>query len=1039
MANTVGNRREDQVYGSPLNMALDNGYPFAGQSLPTPSDTPYQTPSRGLSGRSSRQASSSPYSNYSPAPFPPEGDSYFPADDAGDERYSVRDPRRLTQNLDMSLVSQIHSLKKELESKDTLVHTLEESLHQTRSENERLTDDATTQKAEVRSVKLKMQSLERDMLQEFENTVREKDNAIDSVADTRKRLEESKKKIRAQEEDADRSHALWEKDRQDLEDKYRKLEGKNHVLEEHLRTMAAAIDAQNIAHNQPGADVSSDNFGARTGSRQSNRSLDDIYEDKEATHFRDSTRDSRMNGQRRLGGSQMGGMSLAEELDFGDDDDGDDEDDDDYHRAMRSPNALPEENQPTRRYSEDEKARKVMGLHDRSSSQASVTTKDVYANLPRKQSAVSYTDTAMQCSPPSSPLPQMRQYEILSEKSVEQTEHAANQSRKRVAIPNIFIEQTSAAKLDAPKAEATKASRMVSAGCQTVAKTTANVHEALVFAPAAVKETVSSSTQTSDDGLARSNSASNRLSPPSIDVPVIAIHPPASRPGSSHTGVVLPPRTKNAGCQVVIEMPRSQISTSVQTEVQSEKRPVRLPPKLQFSNPLAQASSQYNERRTQAPESSQKSTIEASKRIVPVAPPKSSRRAIPSPPIETNGIRDRPASPRFENAYLGNNDNGPLTSKDRFGPRRPIRSESIFAGFDTTDDGNDKVPSDFSDDSFVNAAPIRKTLSKVQNSWKLVPQSDDALLDRLESTTANDKGEQQSKDSNKNPDQPATSKVPSQTTSKIFQTKAAETHRKPPSTTKEADVRRQALVSNGVAEHAQRARSPSAPNAPGKEVATIAPPFPVPTRSSSRRIPVSASDGAVSPSPYTTSFFSVRRSQDPGRAPAKRKILRKTQSAAAVAKPKAPAYPPPPLPNSSSSSIPGRPKSPRVHPNQFVLPYDDVAELPNQLPMVTRPKSHAGEATIEAPSQQTSVVDAIAQTMVGEWMWKYVRKRTSFGVTETPAAEFESVRSGEAGNSSGVRHKRWVWLAPYENAVIWSSKQPTSGPALLGKGGRKRT
>ena len=29
--------------------------------LPTPSDTPYQTPSRGLSGRSSRQASASPY------------------------------------------------------------------------------------------------------------------------------------------------------------------------------------------------------------------------------------------------------------------------------------------------------------------------------------------------------------------------------------------------------------------------------------------------------------------------------------------------------------------------------------------------------------------------------------------------------------------------------------------------------------------------------------------------------------------------------------------------------------------------------------------------------------------------------------------------------------------------------------------------------------------------------------------------------------------------------------------------------------------
>jgi hypothetical protein len=42
--------------------------------------------------------------------------------------------------------------------------------------------------------------------------------------------------------------------------------------------------------------------------------------------------------------------------------------------------------------------------------------------------------------------------------------------------------------------------------------------------------------------------------------------------------------------------------------------------------------------------------------------------------------------------------------------------------------------------------------------------------------------------------------------------------------------------------------------------------------------------------------------------------------------------------------------------------------------------------------------------------------------------------------NNGVRHKRWVWLAPYERAVMWSSKQPTSGSALMGgKNGRKLT
>jgi hypothetical protein len=87
----------------------------------------------------------------------------------------------------------------------------------------------------------------------------------------------------------------------------------------------------------------------------------------------------------------------------------------------------------------------------------------------------------------------------------------------------------------------------------------------------------------------------------------------------------------------------------------------------------------------------------------------------------------------------------------------------------------------------------------------------------------------------------------------------------------------------------------------------------------------------------------------------------------------------------------------------------------------TDPQSQTGG------TQPTGVVDAIAQTMVGEWMFKYVRRRTSFGVSES---------NGKDDN--GDRHKRWVWLAPYERAILWSSKQPSSGSALMGKTGRKR-
>ena len=233
-------------------------------------------------------------------------------------------------------------------------------------------------------------------------------------------------------------------------------------------------------------------------------------------------------------------------------------------------------------------------------------------------------------------------------------------------------------------------------------------------------------------------------------------------------------------------------------------------------------------------------------------------------------------------------------------------------------------------------------------------------------------------------------------------------------------------------EHAQRGKSSSQSNISGKEPA-VAPPFPVPTRSSSRKVPFSASDGATSPSPYTTTFFSARQGDSHARPPTKRKILRKVQSAAAVTQPPIPMRPLPTQSLSASSTIPLSPMSPAPRRNQFILPYHDVAELPSH---TAPPQARAGEASVETPSEQTSVIDAISQTMVGEWMWKYVRKRTSFGITESAQAEFEMGRNGDNGN--GVRHKRWVWLAPFERSVIWSGKQPTSGPALLGKGGRKR-
>jgi len=127
------------------------------------------------------------------------------------------------------------------------------------------------------------------------------------------------------------------------------------------------------------------------------------------------------------------------------------------------------------------------------------------------------------------------------------------------------------------------------------------------------------------------------------------------------------------------------------------------------------------------------------------------------------------------------------------------------------------------------------------------------------------------------------------------------------------------------------------------------------------------------------------------------------------------------------------------------MPRDDITSRYPNGPQQAGRRSNTASSTFtasetpsEVPNQQTSVVDAIAQTMVGEWMWKYVRKRKSFGIAEnTNDFPHESSNGAVSVSGHGTRHKRWVWLSPYERTIMWDSKQPMSGSALMGKKGRK--
>jgi hypothetical protein len=245
------------------------------------------------------------------------------------------------------------------------------------------------------------------------------------------------------------------------------------------------------------------------------------------------------------------------------------------------------------------------------------------------------------------------------------------------------------------------------------------------------------------------------------------------------------------------------------------------------------------------------------------------------------------------------------------------------------------------------------------------------------------------------------------------------------SMSRQPSIRRSAMIQNGTAAHV-RSRSPSIGSL-GSSNYVPKPPFPVPTRSSSRNKPVSKSEGSQSPTPRNSGSYAGRRPY--GVKHQRKDSLRKVRSAAPVSKP-----------SRSRSRSPTLPATPSIAETNSIppLPSDIVSASGfghrHQFSTAT---AYTANGSINTSASQTSVVDAIAASMIGEFMWKYVRKRKAFGGPDAPADVSRAAEEASLANH-GVRHKRWVWISPYERAILWSSKQPTSGSALMGKSGRKR-
>jgi Meiotic cell cortex C-terminal pleckstrin homology len=1025
-------------------------------SLPSPTDTPYRTPSSSRSRRSHTLGSMSPSSSPPPLPFeekPARRGSRDSVDPATDESISPLDPRRFTPTLHASLVSEILSLRRDLEDKNKNIEHLETDLHSTQEHNEALSERIAAANKESWSLKRQMQHLEGGTLSAINEIAKERDKAQSDLADVRKRLELSQKKARSQEENAERTQALWDRDRQAWDAERRVLETKVHVVEGRIKVVLDEVarmqSNKHVHHDETGSEEKSVHPDSpskyRTGGLE-HRSASAASDRSDARGYRFSN-PAFMNGH---------STSLADELALGEE-----EPDimDDIHEHNRySLDALPEEHdRPMSAQSRrSQKAYRVLGLPldfdegEIPDFQDAPRPLEIMPPFTEESSEPSepsprYVDSGVQYSPPPSPgLPSQYNARSYSEPfpsifSEAETARPPPKSPLRAKGLNFVLGDNAATQATREPLSETAPPVMVSSSAQTTevlpsfrdtsANTDSNeLSTAKTFAePTDMKSSSTQTDITGDITPANFRRPDQFLSHP---IPTIAIIPPSSRPATPTTDVVLPPRTKNASSQVGSSDLGGYVSSGMQTEeIRVDQRPIEIPPHL-----LPLASRAHSTGSGKAPANAP-----------PTALPNSSRRRYRQPPsahqLPTTSTRELRDAMRERAPYPPENDGGPLAADDELPLNRPIRSSSLFAGFDEpSDDELDRMLEESLDeDDFFRRPPMKFTLK----SGRLI--SHDPVVEEESETYAAEAGEAAAMEQLRLSEDSLLPNVPRELMGRQSPPKrAAAMHntdsnyrqlRRVPSS-KQTNYRRAVLISSGTAAH-----SSIQPKALDALIADIdPPPFPVPTRFSSRKVQKSASEGGRSTTPTSGTSPTKRR-----RGKANRIDLRKARSATSI--------------SASHQLQQERSRSPLLNQRKSIVP--DLPSLPplpihdsygskgrqgvngaKPPPVSGRHQSHSKAESVASSVEQTSVVDAIAQTMVGEWMYKYVRRRKSFGMPESKPTAWDPSRNAEeiSANvtSTGVRHKRWVWVAPYERAIMWSSKQPISGTALLGKSGRKR-
>ena len=993
---------------------------------------------------------------YSPINSSPPESSHnqpYSSDNVREREISMLDPRRFTPTLHASLVSEILSVRRDLDLKAQFIDSLEASLQVVKSENEALFSQLNRSSKENKMIKRQLELLERDSSAALEGLARERDSAKESDNGMKYKIEMLRRKIRAQEEDVAQWQESLEAEKCAWNLERRRLERRVHTSETRLKVVLKDVAAYRASEEadeaswalnedemfkDPTYGIDSERNSIRSTSRKDRSRAAREHERKQSSGSdRKSVRLSAASLSEPEGAAWLNGQSLADELSFG-------EVDVDSQDAIDSNDDLTEQELRARRgmnssqsYYQDEKAKRVLGLTSSSGNHISNrmdledplleheefcssdgTTKQcpvIDTESPNPNSKVMYKDVGVQFdqAPSTQPLNQAIRESNVKVKLF--SEISPDNRRKH------FADSPGPEGHDATNME-TAAASIASSACQNIglqisAPTTLMMKEALTSSlnPKAALQFISNSTQTEFvDDNERLGALSDATKP--LPVPIITINPPLSAP-SSPRDAILPPGTKNAGCQVNIDTETPVISVSVQTEeIRIDPRPLK----------LSKQSCSSDTTRLTNPEKIYKLQI--------------------SRPSGFFG-ETRSTSP-LGGGYFNSADNGG-PSADTLTANRGC-SHRITGG-----DNNSKLPDSkqLAESKGVPAVaegadiPSERVEDHSEAKENFIPKN---TLSKAAFTSTNPILSSTNVKSSKTvPDaqtlgtaKPVLKNITNLPlrNSQTFDQKNHVDKRLKNFDSKQKSVWRSTLIQSGTVAHRKyHSKCPSAGSGGSSTTGSQGanPPFPVPARSSSMGITHCDSDGPQTPTPRKHGSPSTQHQS--GRRQASRvNNIRKVRSAAAISRDKRHNHHPhDQLPTQSPTRVLSEISQPlaaaRKATTSPAIPQPIVQSSKLVYPDST---SQGSGAYIEGPTQP-SVIDAIAATMVGEWMWKYVRKRKSFGIAEN-GQEIARARDDGSGNttSNGTRHKRWVWLSPYDKTVMWSSKQPITEAALMGKPNR---